>query len=80
MRYETQPNSIAQLKWWIFSLHTHTLTLTHDNGGATSCYVTISQPEVLAVSAIENSPVVCNGEATGSATGTVPGGNAPDSY
>ena len=58
----------------------HTITITDNKGCQTTATVTINQPDVLAASAVENSPVVCNGENNGSATVTVTGGNAPYSY
>ncbi len=58
----------------------HSVTVTDANGATTSCTVTITEPAVLSASAVQNSPVVCNGESNGAATVTVSGGNAPYSY
>ncbi|MBK6284415.1 MAG: SprB repeat-containing protein [Draconibacterium sp.] len=42
--------------------------------------ITITEPAVLSASAVQDSPVVCNGESNGAATVTVSGGNAPYAY
>ncbi len=59
---------------------TYTITATDGNGCTGTTTVTINEPEVLAASAIQDSPVVCNGESNGAATVTATGGNAPYSY
>ncbi|MCA1800342.1 MAG: SprB repeat-containing protein, partial [Actinobacteria bacterium] len=51
-----------------------------NNCTKTTYSVTISQPDVLSASAIQDNPVVCNGESNGAATVTVTGGNGPYSY
>ena len=42
--------------------------------------ITIAEPVVLSASAVQDSPVACNGESNGAATVSVSGGNAPYSY
>src|SRR5690606_15723709 len=63
-----------------FATRFRSVTVTDANGAATSCTVTIAEPEVLSASAVQDSPVVCNGESNGAATVSVSGGNAPYSY
>ncbi len=58
----------------------HTITITDDKGCVTTASVTIAEPAVLSASAVQDSPVVCNGESNGAATVTVSGGNAPYTY
>ena len=58
----------------------HTITVTDDNGCQTTTLVTISQPDELNATAIQDNPVVCNGESNGKATVTVSGGTSPYSY
>ena len=53
----------------------HTVTVTDMLGCTTTCEVTITEPEVLTCAAAEDTPVVCNGEANGTATVTPTGGN-----
>jgi|GEM_PF-7090238 len=67
---ETLQNAIA------LDAGIHTVTVTDEKGCTTSCDVTINQPaEVLSCSIVEDSPVVCFGEANGVATVTPVGGN-----
>ncbi len=58
----------------------HTITITDSKGCETSASVTIDEPAVLSASAVQDSPVVCNGESNGAASVSVSGGNAPYSY
>ena len=58
----------------------HTITITDDKGCVTTASVTIAEPAVLSASAVQDSPVACNGESNGAATVSVSGGNAPYSY
>ena len=53
----------------------HVVNITDSKGCTTSASVTIDQPVVLTASAVQDSPVACNGEDNGSATVTPTGGN-----
>ena len=58
----------------------HVVDITDNKGCTTSASVTITEPDVLAATAAQDNPVVCNGESNGIATVTVTGGNLPYSY
>ena len=53
----------------------HTVTVSDGNDCATSCIITIAEPDTLTCIVALDSPVVCNGESNGSATVTPTGGN-----
>jgi gliding motility-associated-like protein len=60
---------------------TYTVTLTDANSCTTSATVTITQPgSALTASITAQTNVLCNGEATGTATVTAAGGTAPYTY
>ncbi len=58
----------------------HVVDITDNKGCTTSATVNITEPAVLSATAVQDNPVVCNGESNGSATVTVTGGNLPYSY
>ena len=59
----------------------HSVTVTDGKGCTTSCSVVINEPpNDLSCSAIQDSPVECNGENNGSATVSPVGGNGNYSY
>ena len=59
---------------------THTVTVTDSKGCSVIASVTITEPVLLTASAVQNTPVVCNGESNGSATVTASDGNGGYSY
>ena len=58
----------------------HSVTVTDANNCTTSCSVVIGEPALLTCTAMETSPVVCNGESNGSATVMPTGGNGGYTY
>ncbi|WJJ97206.1 T9SS type A sorting domain-containing protein [Algibacter luteus] len=64
----------------VLSATTHTVTVTDANGATTTCQVTITEPEALACSVIQDSAVTINGASDGVATVTPTGGVAPYTY
>jgi len=58
----------------------HTITITDANNCITTAKVTITEPDVLAATAVQNSQVECKGEFNGVATVTVSGGTTPYSF
>jgi len=62
------------------SAGTYTLTITDNNGCTGTAAATITQPNVLTVSASIISNVVCNGSSDGSASSTISGGTTPYTY
>jgi hypothetical protein len=58
----------------------HTITITDANGCQTTAQVTIDEPDALTANAVQDNPVICNGESNGEATVTVSGGTTPYSY
>ncbi|MHB1105417.1 MAG: hypothetical protein ACYCZ2_03560 [Lutibacter sp.] len=58
----------------------HTVTITDINGCKATATVTITEPTILAASAIQNSPVKCKGGSDGVATVTVSGGTTPNMF
>ena len=61
------------------SAGTYTGTVTDDNGCVFTVTATVTEPEALTVSA-EFENILCNGQATGSATANVVGGTTPYAY
>ncbi len=61
------------------SAGTYTGTVTDDNGCVFTITATVTEPEALTVSA-EFENILCNGQATGSATANVAGGTTPYVY
>jgi hypothetical protein len=57
----------------------YTITVTDKNGCTATASATVTQPPVLTVTA-SNTPVKCNGGATGTATATPAGGTVPYTY
>lgn len=57
----------------------HVFTVTDDNGCTATVSVTVGQPDQIVVDA-SSSPVLCNGDATGSITVTATGGTTPYQY
>ncbi|PRZ22004.1 DUF7507 domain-containing protein [Flavobacterium granuli] len=58
----------------------HTVTITDSKGCQTTCQVTISQPDVLSCSIIQDAPAKCYGDSNGIASVTAVGGNGEYSY
>jgi len=58
----------------------HTVVVTDGNGCTATAFASITEPLLLNVAVVQNSPVVCNGESNGSATATPTGGTTPYSY
>lgn len=56
------------------------VVVTDANGCTTQCTITIDQPDVLTCAVDQSSDARCNGEASGSATVTVAGGNGGNTY
>jgi len=59
---------------------TNSVTVVDINGCSSIQTFTLGNPPPINISAIEDSPVVCNGEANGSATITANGGTTPYTY
>ncbi len=59
---------------------TYTVIVRDKNGCPGTAAAVITQPASIGVSASLNSNVLCNGGATGSASSTISGGNAPYTY
>gem|GEM_PF-744659 len=62
------------------SAGTHSVTVTDDNGCQTIGTITISEPDVLVVTASQNSGTRCNGQSNGTAIASASDGTAPYSY
>ncbi|PBJ09049.1 gliding motility-associated C-terminal domain-containing protein [Flavobacterium sp. ACN6] len=58
----------------------HTVTITDSKGCTTTCSVTITEPNILSCSILQDSPAKCFGENTGKATVTAIGGNGDYTY
>ncbi|WP_369441275.1 SprB repeat-containing protein, partial [Algibacter lectus] len=60
---------------------THTVTITDSKGcKLENVSVTITQPDAITASAVQDSPVTCFGESNGSATATAANGNGGYTY
>ncbi|MBW4362838.1 SprB repeat-containing protein, partial [Flavobacterium taihuense] len=58
----------------------HTVTVTDSKGCKTTCDVTITQPDVLSCSIVQDAPAKCYGDSNGTATVTAVGGNVGYTY
>ncbi|WP_281756623.1 SprB repeat-containing protein, partial [Neptunitalea chrysea] len=58
---------------------TYTITITDNNGCATTTSVTVTEPDALSTS-VSNTDVLCNGDIDGTADLTVAGGTTPYTY
>ncbi|PZX93217.1 hypothetical protein DOS84_12770, partial [Flavobacterium aquariorum] len=58
----------------------HSVTVTDSKGCKTTCEITITQPDVLSCSIIQNAPAKCYGDSNGVATVTAIGGNGDYTY
>ncbi|MDQ6471839.1 gliding motility-associated C-terminal domain-containing protein [Flavobacterium sp. LHD-80] len=58
----------------------HSVTVTDSKGCKTTCTVTITQPDVLSCSVVQNDPAKCFGDSNGKATVTPVGGNGDYTY
>ena len=58
----------------------HTLSVADANGCITTTNITISEPQPLALTAVEDAPVSCNGSGDGTATATASGGTSGYSF
>ena len=59
---------------------TYTVTVTDANGCTQSATVTITEPATLAIAISGSTDVLCNGDATGTATTSTTGGTMPYTY
>ncbi|MDP3311892.1 PKD domain-containing protein [Lutibacter sp.] len=59
---------------------THGITIKDANGCITTASVVITEPAILAVTVVQNSPVKCKGDSNGSATVTAVDGTTPYTY
>ena len=58
----------------------HSVTVTDSKGCTTTCTITISQPNVLSCSVVQDAPAKCYGDNNGIATVTAIGGNGDYTY
>ncbi len=58
----------------------HTITTKDANGCTTTSMVTITEPTAIAVSAVADNQVSCNGASNGAISGSATGGTAPYTY
>ncbi len=58
----------------------HSVTVTDSKGCTTTCTITISQPNVLSCSIVQDAPAKCYGDNNGIATVTAIGGNGDYTY